>query len=669
VGDTKAEENAWHAAFLAAVVNLFPNAEGHDKEWIEAKARCFAYHAITHPSDGSYCGLDSQTVWDDWHLENHGHENPVYIAGTLHLLGEAAFTYRLAGRPIPWEFTHNVQPLFWKYMTYVDRNIYHYANTPPGWGGAYDSAFISPTMFRYMDLLGVPTGISWQDYMSKRSIFYYDVSSMWLKKTPPYIRIRGWNQSDRNEDSYKFFLDSVTAGELYAMAMYSFLLLSPCEEDLYKEKAWAGVLNWTCDRSTHFAGSTSVRLSTPTDSSVEAYSPLKPVYPSHVYKISYAAKTSDLVKSLVEPATILARVVPAQYTSAAQEIDAVNAGNCVDSGLSHGVNQAGTTDWTSHSYDFATTGNTAFVRLRGILAGMGKGRGTAWFDDIELMPLYKHTVPASSVVASSTARLTSPRNVVDGNLSTGWSAFGDGEGIRLDLGVIRDVSAVRIAFYLGDRLTVDFDIQTSLDGAVWEAVFSGSSSGTTTQLEMFDVVESPARFVQVVSRRNRRNDWYSFTEIEVWGRLSSQYPSDGQIISLRSVHNSKYVAARGGENNWFLKAEGDTIGREDKYRITVNDDGTISLKSENNGRYVVARGGVNDWFLRAEGRIIGLEGKYTCIQNRDGTVSFRSENNGLYVAACGGENDWFLEAEGRTIGLEDKYEVIVVPYRREARAN
>jgi hypothetical protein len=515
--DTKAEENAWHAAFLASVVNLFPNPTGFDKEWIEAKARCFAYHSITVSTDGMYCGLVTQTVHDDYQLDNHGQESPTYSAATLQMLGEAAFDYRQAGRPIPPEFSHNVQPLFNKYMTYVDPNTYHF-NAPSDWDGAVSSAFLAPDVFRFAELLGVSTGVSWQDYLSKRSIFYYDMSSSWLKKTPAYTRIQEWNQSDKTADSYKFLLDSAIAGEHYAMALYSLSVPSICEEDLYKEKAWAGVLNWTCDRNTRFSGSTSVRLSTATDSNVEAYSPLKSVNPNWVYKVSYAVSTNSLAASAVDPAAILARVVPAQYTSAAQESDAINAGNRIDSGLSYGVNQNGTTAWGSRSYDFVTTSTTAFVRLRGILAGMGKGRGTAWFDDVNLIPLSKRTVPAGSVIASSFDPTTPPGNAVDGDLSTRWSGQGDGQWIRLDLGTNRDVSVVRIAFYVGDQRTARFDIQTSLDGASWTTVYSGSSNGLTTQLQTFDAVDSTARFIRVVGHGNSQNDWNSLTEIEVWGR-------------------------------------------------------------------------------------------------------------------------------------------------------
>ncbi len=229
IGDSKAEENAWHAAFLAAMANLFPDMEAtYDMDWIDTKARCFAYHAITQASDKQYCGVETQTVWSDWHLENHSQDNPLYASAVISFMGESAFTYQLAGRPVPWEFTHNVAPFFAKYMTYVDLNTYAYKTAPLDWSGAHSTAFTSPTVFRYMDLLGIPTGIDWQDYMAKRSIFYYNMPSSWLKKTPEYIRLQVWNQVDQTEDSYKFFLDTIDAGEFYTSAILG-LELQPLE--------------------------------------------------------------------------------------------------------------------------------------------------------------------------------------------------------------------------------------------------------------------------------------------------------------------------------------------------------------------------------------------------------------------------------------------------------
>jgi hypothetical protein len=219
VGDSRAEDNAWHATFLALTANLIPPPVGYDRGAVEAKARCFAYHSITTSADGPYCGVDTQTVYDDFRIENHNQVNPSYASGVLDIFAQASFSYIRSGRPIPWEFRHNVYPLYQKYLTYVDRDTYQFVGAPPDWDGAHNSAFISPGAIRLIEMLGYDPHISWQDYLGKRSIFFYDISSSWFEKPVSEVRIREWNQIDRNTDSLKFFLDMIDAGEFYANAL------------------------------------------------------------------------------------------------------------------------------------------------------------------------------------------------------------------------------------------------------------------------------------------------------------------------------------------------------------------------------------------------------------------------------------------------------------------
>ena len=118
-GDTKAEENAWEAALLAAAANFLP-ANVHAARW-DAAARRFAWHAITRPSDppdGS--GVKSATVTEDFSLANHNvSPNPAYSAATLHLLLQGALAYRLVGREPPPEFRHNLGGLYAAYRSLV----------------------------------------------------------------------------------------------------------------------------------------------------------------------------------------------------------------------------------------------------------------------------------------------------------------------------------------------------------------------------------------------------------------------------------------------------------------------------------------------------------------------------------------------------------------------
>ncbi len=129
----------------------------------------------------------------------------------------------------------------------------------------------------------------------------------------------------------------------------------------------------------------------------------------------------------------------------------------------------------------------------------------------------KFTVPGTSVTASADDGNV-PANVVDGNLATRWSANGDGQWLQLDLGATKNLSALKIAFYVGDTRVSTFDVQTSTNGTSWTTIASGlQSSGTTTALEIFDVPDVSARYVRYLGHGNSVNLWNSLTEVEAWG--------------------------------------------------------------------------------------------------------------------------------------------------------
>ncbi|MGH3734962.1 MAG: discoidin domain-containing protein [Micromonosporaceae bacterium] len=137
-------------------------------------------------------------------------------------------------------------------------------------------------------------------------------------------------------------------------------------------------------------------------------------------------------------------------------------------------------------------------------------------------------VPATSsnaavAYARSTVELASasghdgnlPRNVLDSNLATRWSASGDGQWLRLDLGMAQQIGLVKLAFYNGASRQARFELQVSSDNASWRTVWSGQSSGTTIGLETFDIADTSARYVRYLGHGNSSNAWNSLTEAEV----------------------------------------------------------------------------------------------------------------------------------------------------------
>src|SRR2546427_12194409 len=106
-------------------------------------------------------------------------------------------------------------------------------------------------------------------------------------------------------------------------------------------------------------------------------------------------------------------------------------------------------------------------------------------------------------------------NSIDGYLATRWSAQGDSQWIRYDLGAVAALDQVDIAWYVGDTRIAHFDIQVSLDTVTWTTVFSGQSSGQTLQLEGYAFSTTFGRFVRIVGHGNSTSSWHSFMEVAI----------------------------------------------------------------------------------------------------------------------------------------------------------
>jgi poly(beta-D-mannuronate) lyase len=142
--------------------------------------------------------------------------------------------------------------------------------------------------------------------------------------------------------------------------------------------------------------------------------------------------------------------------------------------------------------------------------------GSLTVSPVTIATAAKISVPGTSVIASADDGNV-PANTVDGNLATRWSAQGDGQWIRYDLGATKTVSVVKLALYQGDTRTSTFDVQTSSDGTNFTTAGSFTSSGTTTALETFDIPDTSARYVRLLGHGNSVSTWNSYTETEIWG--------------------------------------------------------------------------------------------------------------------------------------------------------
>jgi poly(beta-D-mannuronate) lyase len=129
------------------------------------------------------------------------------------------------------------------------------------------------------------------------------------------------------------------------------------------------------------------------------------------------------------------------------------------------------------------------------------------------------TPPASSVTASTNDG-NLPANAVDNNLGTRWSGNGDGAWLQLDLGTVRAVGSVRIAFFNGNLRRSRFDLQVATTSGAWSNVLTNvQSGGTTTADETFDFTDVDARWVRYLGHGNddpAKATWSSLSEVSVF---------------------------------------------------------------------------------------------------------------------------------------------------------
>lgn len=127
--------------------------------------------------------------------------------------------------------------------------------------------------------------------------------------------------------------------------------------------------------------------------------------------------------------------------------------------------------------------------------------------------------PTGSGASASTNDGNVPANAVDNNLGTRWSGSGNGAWLQLNLGSVKTVGYVKIAFYKGNERTSSFDIMVSSNGSVWTNVrTSGSftSNGNSTAEQTFDFTDVDAQYVRYVGKGNSVNAWNSLNEISVF---------------------------------------------------------------------------------------------------------------------------------------------------------
>jgi Ca2+-binding RTX toxin-like protein len=139
-------------------------------------------------------------------------------------------------------------------------------------------------------------------------------------------------------------------------------------------------------------------------------------------------------------------------------------------------------------------------------------------------PSYTEVTPGGNAASASTNDGNLPANTLDNDLGTRWSGQGDGHWLQYDLGASHVVAYLTIASYSGNTRRARFDIQVSDDGATWNTVWVGQSSGATTAQEMYEIADVSARYIRLLGHGNSANAWNSFTEVDVFASSGTPEP-------------------------------------------------------------------------------------------------------------------------------------------------
>ena len=133
----------------------------------------------------------------------------------------------------------------------------------------------------------------------------------------------------------------------------------------------------------------------------------------------------------------------------------------------------------------------------------------------------------ASVSASAHQDPNVPENTIDGDLSTRWSANGDGQYIEYELDAPAAISEIRIAWYNGDQRFFRFEIETSMDGKAWTNVYSdlsGSTSSHTNGFQSYYLTKTIGQYVRLTGYGNTANSWNSISAVEIHGADPSPVP-------------------------------------------------------------------------------------------------------------------------------------------------
>ena len=130
-------------------------------------------------------------------------------------------------------------------------------------------------------------------------------------------------------------------------------------------------------------------------------------------------------------------------------------------------------------------------------------------------PYHRFVYPSTAVKATS-ADGNVPANVNDGSLDTRWSSQSLPATLTVDLGAVKKLGYVRVAWYRGTERTYTYEVATSLDNSDFSTVKTGSSF-SQADFERYDFTDLNARYVSLTVLSNSQASVAAVSEFDAWG--------------------------------------------------------------------------------------------------------------------------------------------------------
>jgi F5/8 type C domain/Bacterial Ig domain len=151
-------------------------------------------------------------------------------------------------------------------------------------------------------------------------------------------------------------------------------------------------------------------------------------------------------------------------------------------------------------------------------------------------------LPIAKLLATPSQSGDPPENVVDGDFLTTWSNNGVGSFIQADLGAMKSVCGVSIAWYNGESRQYEFEISVSKDGMNFDQVYEGISSGSSIRPQNYAFSDANAKYVRITVFGNDKNNWAGITELSIKGFTPPLPPNESPVSNSKSVSTDMNVS-------------------------------------------------------------------------------------------------------------------------------